>query len=178
MKSTILATGAVLAIAGAATAGTSIGTLTINNTGPFGEPVGGVYTVGTTQTFTDSFGFSFDVLPATLPGFDIALELDFTNFGYSDFAGEISSLNIDGVTPDILPDSFAIFGGDAATAIGFSLISGGSSASGDWFADDALVFDPAGGGAVSVFVGFNKIPTPGTIAGFGLLGLAATRRRR
>jgi len=178
MKSTILATTAVLAFAGAATAGTSIGTLTINNTGQFGEPVGGVYTVGTTQTFTDSFGFSFDVMPASIPGFDIALEFDFTNFGYADFGGEISSLSIDGVTPDILPDSLAIFGGDAATPIGFNLVSGGTSGSGDWFADDALAFDTGGTGAVSVFAGFNKVPAPGTIAGFGLLGLAATRRRR
>lgn len=174
----VLATTAVMALTAAASAGTSVSTVEISNTGPFGELVGGAYTLGTFATFSDSFGFSFDVTTVSIPGLDVALAFDFTNFAYSDFAGEISSVGIAGISPDVVPGSTTILGMDQATNIGFNEAETASSVSGDWFVDDALIFDPAGGGAVTVFVGFNVVPAPGAVAGFGLLGLVATRRRR
>jgi hypothetical protein len=136
--------------------GTELNQFTIH-TGPFGEVVGGLYTYGTTETFFDTFGFSYDVISAAgIPGFDNSIEYDFANFAYTDFAGETGTIMIDQIVEDVEKNSLVIIGNDMTTEIGFNYSAGpGGELSGDWLVDDALALGV--GSDTSVFVCWNSV---------------------
>lgn len=170
--------GGLAAITGVnASAGELIGTLMnieINHTGPFGEPVGGVYEYGSSQDYFDSANFSWNASsPAGFAGYDHSIRIDFSNFAYLDFEGEIGSFALSGIAIEVASDSMGIFASDGVF-VGFNLLSGGHALSGNFSVNDVL---NRGDGATLV-VAWNSVPSPGALALLGLAGLIVFQRRR
>lgn len=164
-----LAAGAALS---AAVVAEPLGTnldVTVSHTGPFGEVQNFVHTYGGSNQVFDSFGFSYLVVSAAqVAGYDNAISFDFTNFAYTDFAGESGSINITGFAQNVT--SAAFLNGSFTTIP--AATTNGTSISGNWAVDDVL----AAGNVL--YVAWNKVPAPGATAVFGLAGLAGLRRRR
>jgi hypothetical protein len=175
MKLRYVLAGAVVAAAttGGASAGDLTGTLMdilINHTGQFGEPVGGVYEYGTTDTYSDSFGFTWDASsPAGFPGYDNSILVDFSNFAYGDFANETATVSLDNIDINVLGD--AAFFNSNGTQIGTGT-NAGDGFSGTYAVNDILAAD-----GVSLVIAWNNVPAPGALALLGA-GLLGGRRRR
>lgn len=160
--------GAVASFASAEPIGTQL-SVTVSHTGPFGEVQAFSHTYGGSNTVFDSFGFSYMVVsPASVAGWDNAISFDFTNFAYTDFAGETGSVSITGFAVGVTSANIL---NAAGASIGSAATTPGSI-DGSWSVDGAL---SAGN---TVFVVWNKVPTPGAAALFGLAGIAGLRRRR
>lgn len=141
----------------------------VSHSGPFGEVQNFVHVYGGVNQVFDSFGFNYLVAsPANVPGWDNSIRLDFTNFAYADFAGEAGRVVITGFA---LPVTGASVLNGAGAPIG-ATASGAGFIDGTWSVNDVLATNNI------MFVAWNKIPTPGAVAVFGLAGLAAARRRR
>lgn len=129
---------------------------------------------GTDTTSTDpDFGFS----PTEVFG-------GWFNSGGSNFQGgaDASRFNAEKGTWDVFIAQVTILGLDPGVDSGEGNALNGN-ASTTWFSDvfkgEMTVFTQTpGGGATPNRITFEKIPTPGTLALFGVAGLAAGRRRR
>lgn len=168
----VVAIAAVISLGSSAFAeplGTPL-TMQVSHSGPFGEIQNFVHTYGGSNQVFDSFGFSYMVVSAgNAPGWHNSIRLDFSAFGYTDFAGEIGTVNITGFTQPIINASFL----DSNFAAIPSAASGPFLIVGSWNVDDVLAT-----GAPVMYIAWNKIPSPGGAALLGLAGLVGLRRRR
>ena len=143
--------------------------VTVSHTGPFGEVQQFTHTYGGSNQVFDSFGFNYLVMSAAqVAGFQNAISIDFTNFAYTDFAGESGSITIGGFAVGVQNAAFL----NASFAQIPAATTNGSSISGSWQVNDVLA---AGN---TLYVAWNKVPAPGATAVLGLAGLAGLRRRR
>jgi hypothetical protein len=142
--------------------------ITVSHTGPFGETQQFFHTPGGSTQVFDSFGFNYFVTsPVVVPGADFAMSIDFTNFAYTDFAGETGSISITGY-PGFF---FAVTLQNGAFQTLDVADYDGMTITADWQVSDVL---SAGNTLYVAWV----IPTPGGAGLIGGLGLAGLRRRR
>lgn len=175
----VAAIAASLLVAGSAQAdlnGTMMD-LEVSHTGAFGFTESGTLTYGGADTVIADPGFPqfFMVFssPGTAPGFMNAIQVDFTDFAYGDFAGETGSLDITGIDEQVEDGSVVILNeGGAKIATG---TNGSDSLSLTWNVDDVL---NSGSGTLMTVAWNSVIPTPGALALLGMAGVAGRRRRR
>jgi hypothetical protein len=150
-----LATAFVTATASADLTGTTMD-VTVSHSGIYGFTATVTHTYGgASSTIPDpTFPAFFMILssPAGAAGFDNSLTLDFTNFGYTDFAGETGDIEIANLAEDAEAASLTILDEDG-TPIG--VMSGsGDTFSGSWSVSDVL----GAGSGTQLVVAWNSEP--------------------
>jgi hypothetical protein len=145
-------------------------------------PSGGGHDYGTTSSYTVSGVTWHATSPWSVPAFENALWLDFSDFGYSAFLAldpvVTSTFDVTNLAEDVLPGSVAVFlPGNLADSIAIIASDAGSSFTTSWDLGTVLADDPVTPGVV---VAWNSmpVPAPGTLALLGAAGLITRRRRR
>lgn len=114
--------------------------------------------------------------PVAAPGFDNAMSLNFTNFGYiSVFSAfpATGTVILTNIAEGVNLSSVRVLVNGTNVGFGAAAATGGFQAS--WTTASVLAGNPIN---PNVVVAWNSVPTPGSLALLGLAGLATRRGRR